>query len=288
MGPLGRKGNKKLKFITEEKRISRKNKTIVSCFIAFIVLLGTVSTLFFLKEYDYDLSNVFEKKEETTEQEGITLPVNKEGNATILFAGSSTQKDELYFIALINFDMKEMQASVCCLPKNAVADGQTLKQSFVSGGADKLVKSTSKYSGADIDRYIVVSEKDFKTVVRYLGNFTLELDEKITYNGADYSLNLVKGKQTLTGDKLMHYIRYQEKIGGAYLNAQARIICDMIDQMVSESNNDKGEELFNKFINVVDSNITIIDYTHNVGNLNAYIESDERQPSVNVELSFFK
>ncbi|MEG2016224.1 MAG: hypothetical protein RR069_03890 [Oscillospiraceae bacterium] len=62
----------------------------------------------------------------------------------------------------------------------------------------------------------------------------------------------------------------------------------MIDQMVNENNLDEGEELFNKLINVVDSDISIVDYTKNLNYLKAYVGSDKRQPSVNAELSTFR
>ncbi|MEG0979949.1 MAG: LCP family protein, partial [Oscillospiraceae bacterium] len=271
----------------------KRNKIILLTFTIFIIILGTASTLYFLNEYDYDLSKAFGKAEETTlPGEEPTTPVKSKGSSVFLLAGTSTQKDQLYFAALVKIDLKKMQVSVNCMPKDTIVQtshgSATLEQHFVAGGAVKLTEAAKQYSQAKIDRYVVVGEKNFKQAIKYLGNYSLELNEKIVYNGGDYSLNLVKGKQTLTGDKLLHYIRYQEKQGGAYLNAQSSIICDMIDQMVNENNLDEGEELFNKLINVVDSDISIVDYTKNLNYLKAYVGSDKRQPSVNAELSTFR
>lgn len=286
---------KKLKFETEENKKGKRSRLITISFVVFILLLGTVSTIYFLKTYDYNLSNVFGKEQDTTgagEEEEPTIPTKLDGGATFLLAASSTNKDQLYFAALAKVDLKKMQVKLTCLPVNAVVDtgsgSETLESSFVSGGAQKLAQTTSKYSGIKIDRYVVVGEKNFKKVISYVGNYTLVLDEKLTYNGGDYSLNFVKGKQTLTGDKLLHYIRYQEKQGGSYLNNQSRILCDVIDQLTNISNFEQGEELFNKLINIVDSDISIIDYTKYQPYIKAYIESDNRKPTISVDLSDLK
>ncbi len=283
--------NKKLKFVTEEKKKGNKSRAIIAIFVCFILLFATVSIIYFLKSYDYDLSKVL-AGEKTTEKgeegESHKTTAKLKGKATFMLAGCSTNKDELYFVSLIRVDVKEMKTDVCCIPTDAIVNGGTIEQSFVSGGAGNLAQATSKYAQTKIDRYVVVDEKNFKKAISYLGNYSLTLQERIAYNGGEYALNLVKGKQTLTGDKLMHYIRYQEIQGGAYLNSQARIIGDMMDQMINEINYDKGEELFNKLINIVDSDISIVDYTKYQEYLKAYVESAEREPSVNAELSEFK
>lgn len=279
--------------MTEEEKKSRKKNIIFICFIIFIVFLGTTSVLIFLKAYDYDLSRVFAKEPEQVQGEEVTKkPVKMEGEATILLTGVSTNKDKLYFTALIKTNLDKMQVFVCCLPTDAVARvgdvSATLEENFKIGGAKQLVQAANQYTNVKIDRYVVVDEKNFKKATRYLGNYSLTLDEKITYNDGSFSLNLVKGKQTLTGDKLMDYILYQEKQGGIYLDAQARIICDMIDQMVCERNIEEGEEMFNQLINIVDSNISIVDYTKSIPYLQGYVSSVKRQPSVAMQVSDFK
>lgn len=287
------KGRKKLKFMTEEEKKSRKKNIILVCFITFIIFLGTASVLIFLKAYDYDLSKVFEKEPEQAHGgEVTTKPVKMEGGATILLTGVSTNKDKLYFTALIKTDFDKMQIFVCCLPPYAIARvgdvSATLEENFKIGGAKQLAQAANQYTNVKIDRYVVVDEKNFKKATRCLGNYSLTLDEKITYNDGSFSLNLVKGKQTLTGDKLMDYILYQEKQGGNYLDSQALIICDMIDQMVCERNIEEGEDMFNQLINIVESNISVVDYTKSSPYLQSYVLSGKRQPSVAVQVSDFK
>ena len=287
------KKGKKLKFITDEDKKTRKKRIIAGSFIVFIVMLATTSVLYFLKAYDYDLSKVIEKEtDKGSKTQETTSPVKMKGCANFLFAGSSTKKDELFFVSLVKIDLDKMQASVCCLPINAVVSvngsSATLEGNFKSGGAKQLSEAVCKYANTSVDRYVVVGEKNFKTIIRYLGNYTLTLDEKISYNSGELSINFMKGKQTLTGDKLMHYIRYQEKVGYNYLNAQAKIICDMIDQMLVEKNVDKGEDLFNSLINLVDSNISIMDYTKNHAYIEGYVESEKRQASIPADVSTFE
>lgn len=279
--------------MTEEEKKLRKKNIILACFIVFTVLLGTASALIFLKAYDYDLSKVFAKEPEQVQGEEVTTKsVNMEGEATILLAGVSTNKDEVYFTALLKINLDKIQISVCCLPTDAIAQvgdvSATLEENFKIGGAKQLVQAANQYTNVKVDRYVVVDEKNFKKATRYLGNYSLTLDEKITYNDGSFSLNLVKGKQTLTGDKLMDYILYQEKQGGTYLDAQASIICDMIDQMLCERNIEEGEEMFNQLINIVDSNISIVDYTKSSPYLKGYVSSEKRQPSVAVQVSDLK
>lgn len=285
------KRKKELKFETNEGRKSKNKKIFMSLFIVFIILLSSVSVLYLLKTYDYDLSKAFGKKEETSETDDKPKTELK-GKATFLFAVTSQKNDDLHFISIVKADMDKVKVSVTCLPTDKVisssGSSQTLKTKYINGGAKELVSGVTSYTGIEIDRYIIVNEKKFKTFVARLGNYKITMEESVSYNEGDFSINLVKGTQTLTGDRLLNYIIYQKKNGGAYLNAQALIICDMIDQMVSSKNFNEEDNMYDRLINLMDTNISIVDYTRNKKVILAYIDSDKRKKSVNVDVSTLK
>jgi anionic cell wall polymer biosynthesis LytR-Cps2A-Psr (LCP) family protein len=289
------KNRKKLKLITMEKKQILKRRRYIALFTLFIVFLATISIMVLLREYDYDLSKIFgSQTQETTDSEQHMKQnnIDMKDDKNILLAVHSTDKNEIYYIAILNMQLDKRQISICPLSvkANASVNGrnQSLEGHLEQGGAKQFAQAITANTNVEFDRYIVTNEKNFKTIIRSFGNFTLTLDDKISYSGNDFTLSLLKGKQTIAGDTLLKYIRFQEKSGFNYLNKQADILCDLIDQCFSEKNVGKGEDLFNDFINLVSSNITIVDYTNYVEYLQDYVSHENRNPSKTVSLADIK
>lgn len=292
--------NKELKFITKERKKSKQRKIFLITFIVFIILLFSGSFMYLLKTYDYDLGKVFGQNKDTTKQ-GEEKKEEKEqnkhkeklkGRSKLLFSVCSNDGNEIYFTSIIDMNMDKVQVSVTCLPVELIGkvDGvdKSLQSSYSEGGATSLLKCARSCSNVDINKYIVIKKKNFKGFIRELGNFTLNLNHSISYNDDEFSINFIKGKQVIPGNRLLKYIIYQKKKGGAYLNAQSNIVCDMIDQMITSKNFNEEDNMYDELIKLVDSDISVVDYTKKKSKILAYVNSEKRKKSISVDLSMLK
>lgn len=276
----------KLKFVTNEDKKSKNKKFIVIGFIILVLLIGTVSLMYFLKSYNYDFKKAF-GIEVTEEQEKI-LNVKLEGKSTILVACTSRNEDELYFVSLIRTDLDKQRISVACLPaddKASTDSNISLKQAFVSGGAHALVSNVKSDYDVDIDRYIVINEKNFKSFMSKFGNYQVNVKKGVNYASEDFAFSLYEGKQMLTGDKLLKYIRYQKIKGdNNYLHSQSNIISDVVEQVLNLKNFNENVDKYEDVVNYVDTDITVVDFTKSKNEIMALIASPDKEDTVSVNV----
>lgn len=277
----------KLKFVTNEDKKSKNKKFIIIGFIILVLLIGTVSLMYFLKSYNYDFKKAF-GIEVTEEQEKI-LNVKLEGKSTILVACTSRNEDELYFASLIRTDLDKQRISVACLPTDDIASSGSsnisLKQAFASGGAHTLVSNVKSDYDVDIDRYIVINEKNFKSFMSKFGNYQVNVKKGVNYASEDFAFSLYEGKQMLTGDKLLKYIRYQKIKGdNNYLHAQSNIISDVVEQVLNLKNFNENVDKYDEVVNYVDTNISVVDFTKSKNEIIALIASPDKEDTVSVNV----
>lgn len=251
---------RKLRFKTSRQQNKNRSVKLTAVFITAVVVIALVSITLLLREYDYDLSNMFKSKntESKTDTSVTTtaVPSALSKKFTVVFAGVSTGESEVFFVSEIEVNTVKKSFTVTDYSPSQ------FNNVYVSDGGAGIKKKLATVTGDKIDRYVVITEKKFKTFISYLGGFDVSIPEPIDYNGSDFSLNMLKGSYSITGDKLFKYIRYKAVSGtdDAY-SSQAQVICDLLSQSLSVSNVSKGDTLFNELINTSKSDISIIDYT---------------------------
>lgn len=239
-------GKRKLKFKTTERENASKKRRFVIAFIAIVLILAALSVVTYIKEHKNQGG-----EEDASGTTMNTLPQTKMKDVvSLLFIGTSTTDNAPLFASLIKFDTENNSMTVVPVSTDGVA-------------ADKSAELASAFEsdkGIKFDRYVVVNEKNFKTFVGVLGTYETTVESAVDYKGDDFSLNLLSGKQKLTGDKLFKYIRY---LGNSdySLKKQGKLVADFLSQKLNETNTGKGEDVFSSLINSSDSDITIVDYS---------------------------
>lgn len=240
-------GKKKLKFKTTERENASKRRRFIVGFIAIVLVLAVASVATYVRERKNPDS------EKPSDSGMNTLPQTKmKEEVSLLFVGTSTNDNTPLFAAFIKFDTKDSKFTVIPV---TVFDIRADK-------SQELANNISAEKDIPIDRYIVVNEKNFKNFVGVFGAFETEIKHTIDYKGEDFSLNLISGKQKLTGDKLFRYVRYLGLDGkDDALKKQGELIADFLSQNLNEANASKGEDLFSSLINSAESDITIVDFS---------------------------
>lgn len=254
-------GKKKLKFRTTANENSARRRLIIGIFSVVVLIIAAVSLFVVINEYD--LFGGEGNDENPISDDAVA---KLEGSATMLFAGVSSLEDEVHFLATITLDATNRSFIVSAVPPGEQCNGSTLSDIYAESGSADLAEAVEAATGIPIDRYAVVTEKKFKSFMTSLGLPELEIETKLDYTSDEFSLNLLAGTQTLTGDKLYKYIRFVGLGGSDYeLQSQGEIIGEIISQKLNETNTEKGEDLFASLINKCESNITIVDFTKYYG-----------------------
>ncbi|MCR4564312.1 MAG: LCP family protein [Clostridiales bacterium] len=270
-----------LQFDKEKRKRKKTYATFITAFLCFSLVLAAVSFLILLKKYNFRLSNIVDRKTtattEETSTEGETYLQNYTGNANILVLCENSD-NKLGFFGVLNFNMDAKQISVTSFENdvNLKYDGKsgTFSDIYSTGGALGLSQAVEKCCGIKIDRFIDVTETNFKRVISYLGDAEIYSDEKINFKGGDYVLILEEGEQSATGETVLSYFKYLDAKGRSVLTAE------LLDYYMNSGKLKANQETFDSVINLFNTNISVKDYNDVSDTFNAFLNDSSRRKTV--------
>lgn len=257
---------KGLKFSSERRTKQRQLRAFILAFAAFVLVLGAVSLLLFLKSVDFDLGNLVERTTEKTPETGEP-PVGElllKGKANILFA-CGRDGGGLVFLADIYCDMDAPRIFVFSLDVDTPYGGGTLSDYYVKYGMEGLKAAVGELLGVRPDRYIRMSETGLRKFLDRLGDVPVKLSEPFSYRGEDFRLELDAGVQSLSPDMFCRYIKCcgSGRLGGA--------VTALTGALLQPKNIPSREMLFNLLVNNSSTDISVVDYTKYEDMLSAYV-----------------
>lgn len=267
-----RRRKSKLNFASERQTRAKRLRAFIISFAAFILVLGSVSILVFMKSLDFNLDNLIRSPEDSTEQSTdstqtptiAATPVN----AVTLFVCYGSD-DELLQLSLVCTSMEDNEIMVAALDPSATVsvDGSTdtLQGWFQKTGINGLVKAVETNTQVHIDRFIKQSESNLKKVITKVGDITVDIPQPISYRGTDFSLFLESGQQKLTGDLFIKYLQY------AGTAEQANAVCALVRQTLQTFTEENLATMFNYIFNLSESSFSVMDYADANGLVRVYL-----------------
>ncbi len=258
-------------FDLQRKNKKRKTTVLISLFICFVILLGTVSTFLLWRSLNYDFNNIFV----VPDDESTTAPITTEktdnvvlqGEALFLVAVTSDDGKEIRFINIIDVNLNEKTIRV--IPFDHTAKDAQSKLPFGKVLSDKgvkeLVSCVEENMNIDIVRYALFTDTGYKSVFRALGDVTVEVDKDIEYDTPDMFLELKRGENTIAPEKVFKYMKYicETEKGYECSRLNAEIIVSAFEAFYNIEKFNSADSLFSKLINYCKSDISIVDYTEN-------------------------
>ena len=235
-------------------------KRFTVAFSCFFVLLASISFLLLLSHYNFNLSAITNVNEQTTAEE-TTVPAPKvEGVRNYLLVCTADADSTMRFAAVVTADMNNKALSIKALDTTASISAAgctgTFAQHLAFGGSPQLVLAAEKMSGLKIDKYIRSTDSKFKSIINYVGGIEMDVEKAIDIRTPELTAIIGAGKQTMTGDTMLKYIRTFE----SNPTAQTEIIASMIEQKLTPSNLSKADSYYKRIINLADSNISVVDF----------------------------
>lgn len=263
----------------QDKKSKNRNpnlKYIVISFSAFILILSLFSALIFMRSIDFDFNNIVDRTTESdtegqnTDNQNIYSVSDLSGKRDLLFILTDDSGNANYgFVINTDFDSKSM--SVRAFDASAaLSDGKTYaslyKGSFVS---DLKTRINSDYS-CSIDKYIICTPTQFKKIIAMFGGVTVNVAETVNYKSSEFTVNLEQGKQKLSDEYVYKYLAVSD------IHEKARIMCDIINSVLTPEYSNKSDELFRIFVNNCTTDISVIDYSNAYGKIKIYSNSEDK------------
>lgn len=252
--------SKKLSFTDERKKNSKRIRSFIIAFCAFVVVLGAVSLIMFMKHLNFDLSNLLSSAETTTAeaQQTTTEPVALEGGSDILLICENSV-GQLDFVLLVSTDFETRHMTVS--PIDADSMSSVNSDSGVLAVRDAAALST----GTEIDRYIKFSTSHFRSFLNKFEDVTVNVENDI--DDSANGLILDKGEQSLSAELFIKYMNYSD----SYHKADA--FAQLLKIVFSPKHVNAQESLFSYIANNSQTDLSIVDYKEHQERLEEFSRS---------------
>ncbi len=262
-------------------RTSKSKTKYIIAFLCFAVVLGAFSFLLLWKSLDYDFKNIYKTGDSTTEVVTTTQPAEKkrfEGFGVFAVGVTDDAKTELYFAQLISVDLSEKTVRVVPVSANKKI-GETKLSTEALNGGESFKKALSKLCGENVDRYVLLTETQYKSVFRTMGNIKINIPTAVAYDTDDMFLEINKGENELTPEKVCKYMKYLcetlDKNEASQMNAKITVAA--FSSFFTTENCLNGDSLFQKLINYCRTDITIVDYTNSKEKIESLVPSSSKE-----------
>lgn len=269
----------KNKELFSENKIKKSTiKYFIISFSVFIVLLAVCSVVLFMHSLDFDISNLVDSSSTTT-----TEPVD-ESVSNVHSVNDLTGKSDLLFIVenfdgvdfictvSTDFDNKSMQVLCIDGSENLSYEGKILKISsiYIEDNVPGVKKMLVDNYGITIDKYVIFDSDVLKEMLSMFDGFSVNVIENVNYKSHDFNLTLSSGVQELSSDMTYKYLQISEN------KIRESIICDIIKSVLVADYVEDSEKLFTSFVNLCETDISVIDYSETVDRLSAYCYAEDK------------
>ncbi len=261
-----------------ETKTNNKIKPFIITFAVFIVVLSVCSIVLFMYSLDFDINNLVESTtvpEETTTQD--VKPVfsveSLSGKANVMFIITDGDDNvESVFCTLMDFDNKAFKV------KQVDGDAQylygetykSLNGIYADFAESGLQNFFSENWNINADKYAVFKMNDLRRFLSLYNGITVNVTENVNYKSSDFNIELPKGKQEISGEKALNYLMVCDD------KDKEKVICDIIESVLKTEYMENSENLFKKFVNLSNTNISVIDFFDSLKTLETYCYADDK------------
>lgn len=170
-------------------------------------------------------------------------------------------------IILISIDVDTNEAGVIFLPRDTYIniEGKNftkLNTSFARGGIDLTKETVEELLDINIDYYLASDFKGFENIIDRLGGIEIDVEKDLNYvdRAGDLYINISQGKQHLSGEEALKYVRYRDQSGDiGRIERQQKFIDAVIEKVVSPSTVTSLPGIFREINRSIDTDIPIRD-----------------------------
>lgn len=267
-----------LEFRTDKEKKGKRRFTMGFFILIGIIMLGCVSMLLLLKEYDFDIDNIIGRSPETTENTSdVSSDYSLEGDVTFLLAVSDDNAKKLHHAALVNADISDGSIKIYTVDVNKTYNEDGFKGSLSSaftktdGSMLSIKEAVEKITGVSVTRYIRATDTSFKGLVKTFGGVPYDVKERVQYSCDGVGYIIEKGRQTLTADMSYKYMYYLSQQNADKPQEMSRFLCAILDVILTPQNMTKADTYYSKLRNLLDTDVSAFDFSNNKSGLSQLV-----------------
>lgn len=275
------------KNLFSENKVKKSTiKYFIISFAVFIILLAVGSVVLLMHSLDYDIGNLVDNSTTTAtdisdENETTIYSVNElAGKSNLLFIVETEEKN-VDFLCIVSTDFDNKSMTVDCIDGNSKMEyngvNSTISNIYLTD-YELGVKKALNENQISVDKYIIFDNSQLQDVLALFDGFSIEVHNTVSYKSYEFNLSLEKGKQELSPDLTYKYLKVSD------ISTRERIICDIIKSVLTTNYIENSENLFTSFVNLCDTDISVIDYSESIERLRVYCYADDKfYPEIYVE-----
>ncbi|MBP1565225.1 MAG: LCP family protein [Oscillospiraceae bacterium] len=227
----------------------RKKESVAIPFLASMMVTLILVGLPVSKIY----SQLLEKKEasETTKNSLIFTPTSK-NDTTILFVYDTDDNALRDSFAVLRTSAQSKSFIFIPVSNDMLCDNKKMSDIYKQGGVIELQAAVEKTLDIDVQRYMKLNDEAFTLICDALGG--------VNYNVPDGLRGLNEGTQYLSSEYILKLVSNKKFAEDARTVTIGAVMADMISQTTGNRVSDALDYTFNSLINIVQTDITSIDY----------------------------
>ena len=231
------------------------SKNIILASLAFFLILNIFFTSALVTKFN--ILEIFFSMGSKNKFNGVTL---------LAFGVDSTHSSKRAdSIMVIHLDGRLNYLGVLSIPRDTrlhvEGHGKTrVNHAYSYGGQPLLKKTISNFLNIPIDYYLKVNLDSITTLVDELGGVELEVEKDLNYidQAGSLYIDLKKGKQVLSGDQVVQYLRFRQDNEGdiGRIRRQQKFVFTLANEFIKPSNIFELPKIINHISNVIETDLS--------------------------------
>ncbi|MBQ6120090.1 MAG: hypothetical protein IJK98_12715 [Clostridia bacterium] len=270
--------NEKISFAP--KGVNSRNNRVpkqIWLIAAAAVVFGLLSFLVILAANGFDFSLALGKRQETAPAEESTtedagdVSALQELTDAVNFLAVCADEKELTFCMVVSVRPAEALVRIKPVSPDFVleTDGEKLRLAdLYSRGSIADITDGFARKSIPVAKYVTVTEDNFISLLQKLGPVEITLEKGFEFTDDAIRYTYSAGPVSMSAEAVLSYMK-NAAAGDELLRLQAQTAAAILRTYFTEANVDRGEDFFAELINLVNSDISVFDYTPAVGALKA-------------------
>ncbi len=168
-------------------------------------------------------------------------------------------------LLLATFDVERDRMAALSIPRDTRAEiprfgVQKINASYAYGGPRLTIRTVEQLVGVEVHYYVKLGANSFSRLIDAVGGVEVEVDRDMKYTDswAGFRVDLKKGRQKLTGEQAMGFVRFRSDPLGdiTRVDRQQRVLMSLLAQLRQPSTALAAPSLLKAFAENTETNLT--------------------------------